>query len=329
VAACLGEGPGRAPYPPSPVILDVVFEPASEVERRAIGSDNWPVTWGDDDALYTSWGDGWGFEPRTRRKLSLGVARITGGPESFSGVNLRSPSVERRGDGPEGPKASGMLMVDGVLYMLVRNTGNCRLVWSEDRGATWTWGFRFETSFGVPSFLNFGRGYEGARDDHVYVYSSDGPSAYESYGRVILARVHRARVRDRAAYEFLETLDEAGRPVWTADIDRRGGIFHDPGRCHRIEVVYHPGLRRYLMALAANGRAGWGLYDAPEPWGPWTTAFHTPCWDTKGTSGYRIPTKWISEDGRTLYVVYSGSNKGDRVNDAFCVRRATLRLAGD
>ena len=32
-----------------------------------------------------------------------------------------------------------MLMVDGVLYMLVRNTGNSQIAWSGDHGKSWTW----------------------------------------------------------------------------------------------------------------------------------------------------------------------------------------------
>ena len=30
-------------------------------------------------------------------------------------------------------------MVDGVLYLWVRNAGNARLAWSADHGRTWTW----------------------------------------------------------------------------------------------------------------------------------------------------------------------------------------------
>ena len=49
------------PYPQSPVIRDVSFAPEATIVRKAIDSDNWPITWGDDDAQYTSYGDGKGF----------------------------------------------------------------------------------------------------------------------------------------------------------------------------------------------------------------------------------------------------------------------------
>ncbi len=73
-----------------------------------------------------------------------------------------------------------MLMVDGVLYMLVRNTGNSQLAWSVDHGESWTWcGWKFKAGFGAPTFLNFGRNYAGAPDKFVYIYSHDSDSAYE------------------------------------------------------------------------------------------------------------------------------------------------------
>ena len=313
------------PYPPSPLIESIEFDPPDRIILKAEGSDNWPITWGDDDCLYTAYGDGWGFEPKVERKLSLGLAKIIGFPPDFKGVNIRSPTGERTGDGPKGPKASGMLMVDGLLYMWVRNVGNSMLMWSEDHGLTWREGFRFRISFGCPTFLNFGRNYEGARDEYVYIYSQDGPSAYEPYDGVVLARVHKSRIREREAYEFFAGLDEEGRPVWTKEIRERRPVFVFSGHCERLDVVYNPGLKRYLMALGFNHKGGWGIFDAPEPWGPWTTAFFTERWDCGDTHSYRIPSKWISRDGRTFYLVFSGRGR----YDAFCVRRATVKLRGD
>ena len=96
-------------------------------------------------------------------KLSLGLARIEGGPSDFLGINIRSPTCERKGNGKNGLKASGLLMVEGTLYLWARNAGNAQLAWSSDHGQTWTWtDWKFSTSFGCPAFLNFGRNYAGA-----------------------------------------------------------------------------------------------------------------------------------------------------------------------
>jgi len=312
------------------VIKEVHFEPVQAIRRGAVGSDNWPITWGDDGCQYAAYGDGWGFDsPRVEKKLSLGFAKITGPPSKFRGINIRSSTGERYGDGPKGPKASGMLMVDGVLYMWVRNVGNSQLAWSVDHGKTWEWGFKFAESFGCPTFLNFGPNYSGARDDFVYTFSPDGPSAYESYDRVVLARVHKSRIRERSAYEFFAGLDENGQPVWTRDIGQRAGVLELKGQCGRLDVVYNSGLKRYLMAMGYNHAGGWGLFEAPEPWGPWLLAFSTERWDVGDTHSYRLPAKWISRDGRRMYVVFSGRKFSGIDYDAFCVRGMRLVTYAD
>jgi len=311
-----------APYPASPVIQELVWAAPETIRRDARGSDNWPLTWGDDDALYGAYGDGQGFMPFVPKKLSMGFARITGGPDSFAGANLRSPAGETLGDGPKGKKASGLLMVNGVLYLWVRNAGNSQLAWSSDRGATWSWSdWRFTTSFGAPAFLNFGRNYAGARDGFVYVYSHDSDSAYVAADRMVLARVPSDRIRDRQAYEFFRELDARHQPRWTKAIEERGAVFVHPGRCYRSGITYNAGLRRYLWSQALPGdvrfAGGFGVYDAAEPWGPWTTSFFTERWDVGPGETSSFPAKWMSADGTTMHLVFSG-------DDALSVRRVTV-----
>jgi len=112
-----------APYPLSEKITSLIWEPASSIVREAKGSDTFPITWADDGNLYTSFADGWGFEPMVPDKLSMGFAKIAGSAQDFTGVNIRSAD-EQYGGGAKGKKASGMLMVEGVLYMWVRNANN-------------------------------------------------------------------------------------------------------------------------------------------------------------------------------------------------------------
>ncbi|HEX5411341.1 MAG TPA: serine hydrolase [Terriglobia bacterium] len=318
--------PLRPPYAASPVIRKVTLAPAASIVRKALGSDIWPLTWADSDVQYTAYGDGWGFEPHVDKKLSLGFARVAGMPDDFQGTNVRSSSGERVGDGPVGVKASGLLMADGTLYMWARNCGNAQLAWSDDRAGTWHWEFHLEESFGSPAFLQFGKNYEGARDGFVYVYSQDGPSAYQPSDSLVLARVAKNRIRQRGAYEFFSHLDSAGRPLWTSDIRRRGKAFSFPRHCQRVGAVYNPFCRRYLLSLGFDQLGGWGIFDAPEPWGPWTTAYFTRDWSLGQTHDYRLPSKWISDGGKTMALVFSGRDHNGVEYDAFCVRRLHLEF---
>ncbi len=311
------------PYPPSPVIAKVEWDPPSQIIRQAKGSDNWPLTWADDGHLYTAYGDGNGFKPFISKKLSMGFAKVSGTPPDIRGENIRSQSGEHYGDGNKGKKVSGLLVVNGRLYMWARNAGNSQLAWSDDRGKTWTWSdWKFTKSFGCPTFLNFGRNYEGARDNFVYVYSHDSDSAYEPADRMVMARVPQDRIEDRNAYEFFKALNPQGEQVWTKEIGERGGVFNHAGRCYRSGITYNPGLKRYLWCQTLPGgsprfKGGFGIYDAPSPWGSWTTVFFSEEWDVGPGETSSLPTKWMSEDGRTAYLTFSG-------DDCFSVRKVVF-----
>jgi hypothetical protein len=325
----------ESPYPPSPVIREIVWAPVDTIVRRAVGSDNWPLTWADDDSLYTTWGDGRGFEPMVPQKLSMGFARIDGPAAFFVGVNIRS-DAEQLGSGRAGRKGWGMLCVEGTLYLAMGHAdgkgGQSQLAWSRDHARAWEFADWVFPQFGLVGFVNYGRDYGGARDGYVYAYSHDGPLADTPANRFVLLRVPKDRIIDRKAWEFFERRDEAGRPVWTTDVDRRGAVFSHRDACLRSAMTYNVPLRRYLWCQqipAPRGsqdrgdtrfEGGFAIYDAPEPWGPWTTAFYTERWDVGPGEHGDFPAKWISPDGRELHLVFSG-------DDAFCVRKATLVLA--
>ena len=74
------------------------------------------------------------------------------------------------------------------------------------------------------------------------------------------------------------------------------------------------------VAAASGLNRGFAVYDAPEPWGPWTTAYFTEAWDVGTGETSSFPTRWMSADGKTLHLVFSG-------DDCFSVRRADLTVA--
>jgi hypothetical protein len=92
-----------------------------------------------------------------------------------------------------------------------------------------------------------------------------------------------------------------------------------------VDAVYNPGLKRYLLLVGYHHHGGWGIYDAPSPWGPWTAAFHTNEWDCGPSHGYRLPAKWISRDGRQATLVFSGRREPGLHYDAFCTRQLFFR----
>jgi CubicO group peptidase (beta-lactamase class C family) len=322
----------ESPYPLSSYISEAKFAPAGTIVRRACDSDNWPITWADDGNLYAAYGDGWGFDPGADKKLSLGLAKIIGDPDEFQGINIRSSTGEQTGDGRTGKKASGMLMADGILYMWLRNAdgdgAESQLSWSSDHGKTWSFSnWRFNEGFGYPTFLNFGKNYRGSRDNYVYIYSPNENDAYKPADQMVMARVLKKNITERAAYEFFQCLDENGNPVWTKEISDRGAVFIHPASCYRCGISYNKGLKRYIWCQVhpesndqrgPRYQGGFGIYEAPEPWGPWQTVYYTKEWDVGPGETSSFPTKWMSRDGKTCYLVFSG-------NDCFSVRRVDFK----
>jgi len=211
---------------------------------------------------------------------------------------------------------------------------------SSDHGKTWTfnegtfdsnrWDFAEpDGAFSDLTFLNFGQNYSDARDGFVYAYSqdhrrrSDG-SISDLTDSVALFRAPKGQIMNRSAYEYFADLD-GKRPRWTRDIHKRGPVFVSaPGVVgFAVRVDYNPGIKRYLLTTFHRWDGSWGIYDAPEPWGPWTTAAAFERWiDSTPKFGFTFPQRWMSRDGTTMYMIFSGTG----LYDSFNVVKATLAL---
>ena len=180
-----------APYPPSTLITGVTWDWSSLIEL-APGSDNWPITWSDDDHQYTFWGDGGAFGGTNGNcRASLGVARIEGdwtayaadplahsfnvwGCNGASSVCLGPVVSTCAAEHPAdfGGKSYGIISVAGILYAWWGpGSGNAfnadtRVLRSTDHAQSWEmsdWNFERGDDIYGGSFLNFGQDNTGAR----------------------------------------------------------------------------------------------------------------------------------------------------------------------
>ncbi len=305
-----------APYPPGPVVREIRWH-WETLRSAAPGSDLWPVAEGPDGNLYTAWGDGGGFGGSDQEgRVSMGFARIEGEPENFRGININGGrNALNPASFPKKGKTSGLVFVGRTLYASVNQQDGPWpdvthvLVWSADLGATWSkagWVFpKGAGRFQPETFLSF--------DGFVYLY---GHRIFD-LNRLYLARVPAAKIRDRAAYEFFD------EPVFT-----------DPNGTRAATVVYHPGLKRFLLTTFHTGPGQLGVFDGPTPRGPWTTVAYYDDWGGMGREGEGLlcsfPTKWMSADGLTLWSVFSvygaGAKQGINAHDRFNLIKATLTL---
>ncbi|MCL4204458.1 MAG: hypothetical protein KJ000_18385 [Pirellulaceae bacterium] len=353
----------EAPYPPSPVIADVSFDWTTH-RRLAIGSDNWQLTWADDDHQYGAWGDGGGFGGDNREgRVGLGYGRIEGDWHNYRGVNIWGGKNADHSAQFSG-KSWGTIAVDGTLYSWVvpdePDTGGPRdhyryiqVARSTDRAAHWTkpdWRWWREDNLIIPTFLVHGKDNAGAPDGYVYSYfirpqlgnvtQSEFGLRIHRPGALFLARVPKEKLfAGRDAYQWCTGVVD-GQPTW-GPLAAKEPVFENPegtGWC--VSVCYNPGLRRYLLATEHTvSHAGvMSLFDATDPWGPWTTVKY---WTTEDRFGQSRPgsqldwadnvfffsfaPKWFSSNGRSATLVFTGGGSGKN-NDSFNTVRTTFRL---
>jgi hypothetical protein len=331
------------PYPPSSVIKGLTWH-WDTYQTAAIGSDLWPVTWGDDDNLYVAWGDGGGFGGTdSDGRVSMGFARIEGGPERFQAFNVNGgKNPEHPPSFPKKGKTAGLICEGGVLYTLINLQDgdwpnvNHVLAWSTNKGASWekcAWLFPKGAGRFLPGrFVHFGKDGAGvpfALAGYIYVCGAKITTRNES---LYLARVRREELREQKAYQFFSGINDQGVVEWSQEFALAQPFFTDRNGVAAGGMVYDPGLGRYLLTAYHEGPGQLGLFEAPQPWGPWSTAAYYSDWGGMGADGEGLtcefPQKWMSSDGLTLWAIFSvyggSAKKGINAHDRFNLIKVTL-----
>jgi hypothetical protein len=348
-------------YPRSSFIINVDFD---RFRLHKGDGDMWPITWAADGNLYAGAGDNTGSP--------MNFWQIIDHPEPYYAWNMHLRIVHSLPIDPKiycqrphvhsekGVKPAGLISIDSTMYFAVelhnygedsnfnrqRNISSW-IITTDDFGQTWnkeaTQIDFFTGRLSSPHFLQFGKDYNGARDEFVYTYfptAEDGNSYWCNGDFLLLGRVHKDHILNRTHWEFYSGLDPQGAPIWNKNDDLAAPVFNYPLMTGENHVVYNAGIKRYIMGNysfidgAGNPRPyhqSWPesslrsqltLFEAPEPWGPWTLFHQDDDWGTYGDYQPNFPTKWISEDGKTMWMVSSGSY--DDYN--FTVQKLTLEL---
>ena len=194
------------------------------------------------------------------------------------------------------------------------------IVYSGDSGNSWqdntSWDFCSRSADGVYGgafpvcpygFVNYGNGNAGALDNYVYVYAVDASyywTGYDDSGAAFptftyLLRVSNAELLTQAAYEYFAGWDDGGAPLWSVDPARRQPVFADrnanqinPDNGYSFqmgmniqEAVYNPVLGRYIATAQGQKIGQTAFFEAPNPWGPWSTVYYTNISATRDGKG--------------------------------------------
>jgi hypothetical protein len=321
----------------------VTFDVSSH-RRLATESDNWPLTWSDDDNQYAVWGDGGGFgSDGIEGRVEFGVARVTGDHDDYQGFNRFGGLNAECPGGIRGKGHGAPLSIGGVLYVwftpsaMTQGFDTFILFRSRDKGCTWTLldavAFTREqegVSFG--SFVQFGKDNGLAPDAYVYtvaVLFADDLRLYnvQRPGKIMLIRVPRLAIEDRGAYEFYAGQDSTGQPKWSTDAADKVPIYEDPlGVGPWPQMSFVPGLQRLVYTnqhgdgIARTGPTGWHslltMAEAPHPWGPFTV-FYRDLFAPEiqqNVFQWNFAPKWFRNGGREFTLTFSGNGVNDSWN---------------
>jgi len=335
----------NTPFPTSTAILYAQFTSPRYGPPSNQAGDILPTVWASDDNQYVLINDGGTDVPGGRGFWRNSFARITGSPPhigfSFVGNPYdpppatwaqigKDPSLH---SGPLGPYYSdGFVALDGVFF--ATQTANWAynqnqpfqglhgIAYSTNDGQTWTSpGEAFPEPLGNLSWVLRDR--DEAHPDG-YVYAINAEREFNA-STLILGRSQPgiANVTNPANWQWLSGWQQSGGqrlPAWSSSAQTAQPIFSWASHITYPQMSYDAPLHVYLLTFTHSysntvpgiWRAGseLDLLEAPHPWGPFS--FVARDIDFGPSNGYAagFPEKWISRDGRTLWMKWAANFDG-------------------
>ncbi len=332
--------PADCPLQKSTDLVGVTFTGRHRVYTTA---DTWYPSWAADGDLYSPWTDGGVDQMRSSsgpKTWTTGQAKIVGDdPLNLKVIPLglhRAPATPYGGRYP-----CGSLVHHGVWYYGTYCLDKNKYPWdimgplvgfriSKDFGKTWTdtpctpaeplFGESgkdgAKIKMGAPHFVDFGRNMQHSPDGRAYLtgHGATRPEAACSWisgDQVYLARVTPTpeNINDVSKYEFFAGHDGSGNPLWANDFGQIKPLIEWNDRAGCVTMTYNGPLKRYLMCVTDGGQTGMGTYDtwiveSPRITGPWRLVAFM---EKFGRQAYFVnaPSKFISADGRTLWLCFA------------------------
>lgn len=307
--------------------------------RTPSDGDLWPSCWAQNGNLYTTNGDGKGFS-LDGEFSDIAVSEVVGEVDNLTGKTVAKGDDVGKIWNPNGynRKPTGMVCIGDTLYLAVQDLAldfndvpAATILKSTDHGRTWTYDKSkpmFDNHvFTTIWFADYGRGGAKAPDGYVYAYGLDG-NWRDSFDDTVadpqdlfLARVPKASVQNRSAWQFYSGTDSRNRPQWSSRLTDRRPVLTDQRRLYEQTfgtnisnlsvlsqggVTYLPKTKRYLYTSWTEYT--FEFYESPAPWGPWkrfmSKDFSGYPWNTSKYGGYgvTIPSKFVAPDEKQMYV---------------------------
>jgi len=180
----------------------------------------------------------------------------------------------------------------------------------------------YPVKIGSPHFVDFGKNMQYSPDGKAYLVAH-GADIFDSKPRfwnaswitgdqVYLIRVTPSieNMNNAAAYEFFSGYDQKGSAIWTSDFSKIKSLLEWNNNMGCVTVSYNAPLKKYIMCVTDGGntcsKMNTYLLESDSLTGKWKLVTYLKNF---GEQAYfvNIPTKFISADGKSAWLLYSGN----------------------
>lgn len=217
--------------------------------------------------------------------------------------------------------------------------------YSTDYGKTWTESpctpvdplfgenpIKAKVKIGAPHFVDFGRNMEHSPDGYAYLtaHGSTNPASCNNWiqgDQIYLVRVKPSieNMNKIGAYEYYGGIDKNGNSIWTKDFGKIKPLVEWEGYLGCATVTYNHFLKKYLMCITrghknlkwkefyVDDRYDSMILESDSLTGEWRLLKYL---DRFGPVAYfvNIPSKFISEDGKRMWLSYSANWMDKNIN---------------
>ena len=175
---------------------------------------------------------------------------------------------------------------------------------------------------GSPKFVDFGKNMEHSPDGKAYLvgYGAEENDPKPRYAnlswisgdQIYLTRVTPSieNINDESKYEYFAGHNKKGKSIWSHDFKDIKPLLEWNNNMGCVTITYNAPLKKYLMCVTD----GWPtvakmnsyILESDTITGPWKLVIYMKEF---GEQGYflNFPSKFISKDGLTLWLCYSGN----------------------
>jgi len=180
----------------------------------------------------------------------------------------------------------------------------------------------YPVKIGAPHFVDFGKNMEYSPDGKAYLVAHGADTtdtrwrfwnaSWITGDQIYLLRVTPSveNINDASKYEFYSGKDDNGDPIWTNNFKEIKPLLEWNNNMGCVTITWNAPLKKYIMCVTDGGntysKMNTYLLESDEITGEWKLITYMKHF---GEQGYfvNIPSKFISKDGYTAWLLYSAN----------------------